>query len=195
MNKGQLLRRNNRSLKSTLMIKHVNHFVDNVSAFIWTKLSIGRSPYNKIDTMGILASEILKLKCPLFEAKDLDGRMYSVQKPSSGSNQVFYFTIPVFAPCLCLCHCLCICLCLRFVCTILLYLQTPAEHSVLPKTPEEGWLAGWLVTGCSLKAIRRCYPKMLSTHFAGILSLATTAILLEMRLEICTRDSRVQFLT
>ena len=91
MNKGQLLRRNNRSLKSTLMIKHVNHFVDNVSAFIWTKLSIGGSPYNKIDTMGIFASEILYLKCPFFEAKDLDGRMYSVQKPSASSNQVFCF--------------------------------------------------------------------------------------------------------
>ena len=109
MNKGQLLRRNNRSLKSTLMIKHVNHFVDNVSAFIWTKLSIGGSPYNKIDTMGIFASEILYLKCPFFEAKDLDGRMYSVQKPSASSNQVFcFFIIPVFAPCLCLFHCLCL---------------------------------------------------------------------------------------
>ena len=121
-----------------------------------------------------------------------------IQCKSHHQVQTRYFIlyiIPVFAPSLCLCHCLCICLCLRFVCTILLYLQTPGEHSVLPKTPEEGWLVGWLVTGCSLKAIRRCYPKMLSTHFAGILSLATTAILLEMRLEICTRDSRVQFLT
>ena len=91
-----------------------------------------------------------------------------------------FFIIPVFAPCLCLFHCLC----LSQVC--------------LHNSPVVANTSG---TFCFAKNSRRRFEDamqrshILFATFAGILSLATIAILLEIRLEICTRDSRVQFLT
>ena len=135
--------------------------------------------------MGIRASEILsmlKVEIFHFQGKRLGWKnVFSAKAISKFKPGIlFFFIIPVFAPCLCLFHCLC----LSQVC--------------LHNSPVVANTSG---TFCFAKNSRRRFEDamqrshILFATFAGILSLATTAILLEIRLEICTRDSRVQFLT